>query len=53
MAQVFQCDACKKSGVAKAGPVTLGTKQYDCCEGCFARVESVMNPKPRGPKPDA
>lgn len=57
MAQVFQCDACGKSGagVERAGSVTTeaakDTEKKECCVGCFARVDTVLNPKPRGPKP--
>jgi hypothetical protein len=46
MAQVFQCDACKKTA-DKAGVID----KYELCAGCLERVKAVLNPKPRGPKP--
>lgn len=46
MANVFQCDACKKVGKKKH--VVLGK---ELCEGCSEKVEAVLSPKPRGPKP--
>lgn len=46
MANVFQCDACKKVGKKKH--VVLGK---ELCESCSEKVEAVLAPKPRKPRP--
>lgn len=61
MAQVFQCDACKGTKGVKAANLKLervvqgagSMKAADLCEGCTERIDAVLNPKPRGPRPVA
>ena len=53
MAQVFQCDACKKiqDTSANVTSVTVEGKDYDVCDECAEKINKVLSPAPRGRKP--
>ena len=52
MAQVFQCDACKKIQDVSANvtSITVEGKDYDVCDECAEKVKKVLEPAPRGRK---